>query len=90
MHKTEARGILAAQIDRLKTLPYGELTRYTDPELVESFEVVGESGTRFEVEIGACWEDEAQHNLRVIVEVDDFGEDKLLPVTETFVVSRSA
>ncbi len=87
MHKTEATHILADQLRRLRAMSYEELCQLVAPDQVETFEVVGDCGTSFEVDIGTRWENAPGGPLRVIVEVDDYGEDRLLPVSHTFAIA---
>jgi hypothetical protein len=54
----------------------------------DTFEVVAESGTRYQIEIQAFWDDEKKKNLRVIGSIDDGGIRAFFPMTDDFIITR--
>jgi hypothetical protein len=51
MDKTEARAILDEHLARFSRRAFSELVPLVEARHVETFEVVGSSGTRYQVEI---------------------------------------
>jgi hypothetical protein len=85
MDKVEAKEILAQQISRLRALEYSELCRLIkDPEQLE---VTSESGAWYQLEIQAWWDDKSEHNLRVLVSIDDGGWRAIVPLTDDFIIA---
>jgi hypothetical protein len=70
MDEEEAKRILDPHIRRLRKLPYSELVRYVKD--IEAFEVTGESGTIYNLELQALWDSgKKAGNLRVMACIDD-------------------
>ncbi|HEX6676020.1 MAG TPA: hypothetical protein VF486_13435 [Actinomycetes bacterium] len=84
MDKAEARQLLAAKLAELRRLSYAELLRYREPE---GFEVTGPSGTAYQFEVEAFWDDRKQRHLRVLVSIDDFGWRAFRPLTGDFIIA---
>jgi hypothetical protein len=79
---------------RIADVRLGELRRLTDEELVRRFlgrqetsEVVGKTGTRYQLEIQAVTASRENENLRVMVSVDDGGRRSFAPLTEDFIIT---
>lgn len=70
--KQEARRILNEEISKLRQRGYADLRESLLRES-ETFEVVGASGTRYQVEIEAVWDSGRDGPLRVFVLIDDGG-----------------
>lgn len=83
-NKTEAREIAATEIERLRSLSREELLRYLDTPATR--EVTGSSGTTFQLEVSALWDDRKRENLRVVVSIDDGGFSAFAPVSDDFIV----
>ena len=49
-------------------------------------EVVGPSGTVYQLEVTAFWDDKKARNLRVIVTIDDGGWRAFVPLTTDFIM----
>lgn len=47
----------------------------------------GASGTEYQVEIEAVWDDRPGHNLRVLMSIDDGGLRAFAPMTDDFIVA---
>jgi protein associated with RNAse G/E len=54
----------------------------------DTFEVVAESDTRYQIEIQAFWDDEKKKNFRVIGSIDDGGIRAFFPMTDDFIITR--
>jgi hypothetical protein len=70
MDRQEAGLIADAVIDELRSIPYATLSERFVSD-VEVRQVVGPSGTIYQVEIHAIWDNDPGGPLRVIVGVDD-------------------
>jgi hypothetical protein len=86
MDKAEARAILAAQLESLRSTSYHELVErlLDDPETTEA---TGPSGTAYQLESQAFWDGGPGGDLRVTVSIDDGGWRAFVPLTESFIVS---
>jgi hypothetical protein len=85
MNKGEAREVLATAIERLRSTPREELLRLIDES--ENYEVTGRSGTAYQVELQAWWDDRPSENLRMVVAVDDGGWSAFKPISDDFIVA---
>jgi hypothetical protein len=87
--ETEARAILQSQVERLRSLSYSELLqRYLDD--VDAFEATGPSGSQYQLEVEAFWDDPRikQGNLMVLVAIDDGrGWRAFAPMTKSFIMA---
>ena len=87
MDKAEAKKILSEQIKKLRRRTYSELCSYVDSKNIETPELLGESGTKYQLEIQAVWDDKPNENLRILVSIDDGGWRAFSPMTEDFIIS---
>lgn len=72
MDKVEARAILDRRIDELRQQSYEEL-RDTYLAQADGEDHYGPSGTWYQAEIVAYWDDEEARHLHVFVSIDDGG-----------------
>jgi hypothetical protein len=85
MDKVEAKKLLAERVADLRGRSYSDLLRRMDaPETVE---IVGPSGTRYQVETQVWWDAKRGEALRVVVSIDDFGWRSFVPMSFSFVKS---
>lgn len=86
MDTSEAVRLAEDVAARLRTEPYGTLVDRLlgKPEVTE---VVGPSGTPYQVEIEAFWDSGKPGDLRVMVAVDDGGFRAFVPLTTDFIMS---
>jgi hypothetical protein len=83
--KKEARAILAEEIATLRTWSYDELAALiNDPT---GGEIIGPSGTRYQVELDAVWDDKKGGPVRVFAMVDDGGLRAFAPLSESFIIA---
>lgn len=86
MDRREAETILAAELAQLRTETYEALVgRLLEKQ--ETAERVGASGTRYQVEVQAFWDDKVNGDLRVIASIDDGGWRAFVPLTDSFIRS---
>jgi hypothetical protein len=84
-NKDEAHKIATAEIERLRSLPRDQLLAYIDNP--HTWEVTGPSGTTFQLEALAFWDDRKRENFRVVVAIDDGGMSAFVPMSEDFIVA---
>jgi hypothetical protein len=84
MNEQEAKGLLDAEIGRLRGLPYGELLELFE---VQAFQTLGASGAVYNIELQAFWDDRrSKTNIRVMGSIDDAHGLRLFkPLTSSFI-----
>jgi len=85
MDVTDAGGILEQQIGSLRERPYSELKQLVEARVIQTLEIVGASGTRYNVEAQALWDSKKRDNIRVLASIDDGGTRAFHPVTCDFI-----
>jgi len=85
MDRKEAEPILAGEVNRLRGLPYSQLTELKGES--EHLDIDGPSGKSYQVEIQAFWDDKKEQNLRVMVSIDDGGLRAIVPLTSSFIIA---
>ena len=86
MDKIEANEILARYIEDLRMLSYAELCKYLNLVDIDTPEVIGKSGVKYQLEIHAFWDNKPNVNLRVMVSIDDGGWRSYKPLTSDFII----
>ena len=88
MNQKEARTLLTNHVQELKKLSYADLHSWVVEKKIETPAVKGPSGTDYQIEIQALWDNEHRLDIRVLVSIDDGGWlSSFLPLCESFVVS---
>ena len=85
MNKEEAERVGNEVASRYRARPREELLRYLKEQDV--FEVVAPSGTRYQIEVQAFWDDRRGKDLRVRIGVDDFGPSAYDPLVVDFIIA---
>lgn len=85
MDKKEIKEILSVQLNKLRSFSYAELSARIDK--IDAFEVIGKSGTRYQLEVQYFWDHKPNDSVRVVVNVDDGGIRAFVPVTDSFIIS---
>jgi hypothetical protein len=81
----EALKLLMLQLEEFRKLSHPELVeRFLDR--YETMDATGPSGTTYELEFQAFWEDEQTRALRVLGSVDDGQVRAFVPLSDSFVV----
>ena len=83
MDKQETRSLLDGVISRLRTMTYADLRKYFDEE---QNEVIGPSGTEYQIETLAVWDRAPEGDLRIFVSIDDGGIRAIVPLTDGFIM----
>lgn len=84
MDKTEARKILAEQLEQYRKRSHSELTQLIDQP--ETLTVMGVSGTKYELEFQAFWDDKPGQDVRVTGSIDDGGWRAVSPLSDDFIM----
>jgi uncharacterized protein VirK/YbjX len=87
MDKVEAKEILKEHINRLRKLHYSELCKYLEADNIDTPEAVGKTGTKYQLEIQAVWDDKKEGHLRVMVCIDDGGWRAFFPMSDDFIIA---
>lgn len=69
MNRDEALALLNAKLDNYRTLSYAHLAAKIGDE--EIAEVIGPSGTAYQVEILVTWDSKPNGDIRVLGSIDD-------------------
>ena len=86
MNKEEARSVLHRALQEWRIKPYSELCSLLSRQ--ETFELKGDSGMTYQLEIQAVWDDEHKKHLRVMGSIDDGrGLAAFVPLTENFIIT---
>jgi len=84
MNKSEAMQIIQAEIDNYRSKPYSELAALIDAEPYVG-QIIGSSGTEYQVEIMVYWDNKPGGAVRVIGHVDDGGWRANFPLGTSFI-----
>ncbi len=85
MNKKEASEILGEVVATLRRLSYEQLLQFRgEPDVRE---IVGDSGTWYQVEVMAFTDDPKSGNLRVSFGIDDGGWRAFFPLTGDFIIA---
>jgi hypothetical protein len=85
MNDQEARRALHEILNRYRLRTYAELAMLVGNQ--ETFEVPGESGANYQIEIQAVWEDKTRKIIRVLGAIDDGGVRAFMPVSDDFLIT---
>ncbi len=85
MDKSEAHKILGEQLARFGS--YTELVPLVESGRVENFEIHGESGAKYYIEIQFFWDDKPGQIIRVMGSIDDGGIRAFMPLTDSSLIS---
>jgi hypothetical protein len=69
MDREEALGLLDAKLDEYRRMSYAELSAKIGHD--EFPEVIGPSGTEYQIEIQICWDHKPDGDVRVMGTIDD-------------------
>lgn len=85
MDKSEARAVMAAQLDRYRAMSYAALRELIGE--TDAVEAAGPSGAAYQVEIQVMWDDQPDGDLRVHAGIDDGGWRAFSPLTDDFLMA---
>jgi len=84
MNREEALSLLDANLDRYRKMSYAELSAKIGDE--EFPEVVGPSGTEYQIEIQVRWDNKPYGDIRVMGAIDDGGLRAFMPLCSDLIV----
>jgi len=84
MNKSEAQQILSEQLARFSGFSHSELALLVGAQRSEAYEVRGESGVTYQVEIQFFWDDRPGETIRVMGSIDDGGIRAFGPFSDSF------
>jgi hypothetical protein len=84
MNHAEAMSLLGRELDRLRAEPYAALAARIDGDEL-TYDLSGETGTTYQVEVLFLWDSEPAGNVRVIGFIDDGGWRAFSPLTSSFI-----
>ncbi|WP_299426161.1 hypothetical protein [uncultured Meiothermus sp.] len=82
MNRNEAKKVLEEQLQRFGGGSYLELFSQAMAQRVETYEVLGESGVRYQVEVQFLWDRQPGGTIRVMGSIDDQRFSSLVPLTD--------
>ena len=87
MDNTEARSVLRVELAKYRAKDYGQLAALVGNP--QTREVTAPSGTRYQLEVQALWDDPARPNgvLRIAGAIDDGGVRAYAPLTDAFLLA---
>ena len=79
--------ILATEMEKYRARTYGDLVTLIDND--QSYEVAAPSGTVYQLDIQAFWDDPRRPNanLRVMGAIDDRGPSAYAPMCDSFAIT---
>jgi hypothetical protein len=87
MNNAEAESLLQTELAKYRAKKYRELVGLVGTP--QTSEVAAPSGTKYQLEIQALWDDQPNGVLRLVGAIDDRGARASLPLTESFLLSPS-
>jgi hypothetical protein len=95
MNKQEMRAILSEHLARYQGRTHSQLRALVESNQIDTFEVRGESGASYQIEIQFSWDDKPQGDIRVHGSIDENPHRPLLgflpiyvsSVTDDFILS---
>lgn len=86
MNSQEAKKIIADQLTPYREKPYSELIKMIKQKPL-TYEVRGQSGTLYQIEIQAFWDNQPNENIRIMGSIDDGGLRAYSPISDDFIKS---
>lgn len=86
MNRNEGKEVLEEQLQRFSGGSYLELCLQAMAQRVETYEVLGESGVLYQVEVQFLWDQQPGGVIRVLGSIDDQGFSSLVPLTDSLLI----
>ena len=83
MNNIEAKTILGRELATYAERPYRQLVALV--ENAEVIEVIGDSGTKYQIEFNVFYDSEPGGDLRVMASIDDGGWQAFVPLTDSLI-----
>jgi hypothetical protein len=78
---------LRNEISKYRKKSYSELVKLTKDENIVVMEVLGESGSKYQLGIQAFWDSKKDEDLRVLFDIDEGGIPATMPLSRSFIIS---
>jgi hypothetical protein len=85
MNNKEAKNILKEELKKFRSTSYTALRNRLGE--IDSIEIKGQSGAKYQIEIQIIWDGDQDSNIRVIGSIDDGGLRAFFPLTESFIMA---
>jgi len=79
--------LLAHECEMWRKRSYAELVATMGRDCCEHSDVVGPSGTTYQVEVNVFWDGAPGPNVRVLLSIDDGGWRAFVPLTDSFIMA---
>jgi len=84
----EVKEILEAETKRYRIRSYSELTKFTELENIETKEILGRSGKKYQLEVEGLWDSGGKGgNLRVMISISGGGIPHMTPLSGGFIIT---
>ena len=85
MNREEALSLLNAKLNEYRKLSYDQLAaRIGDEEFPE---VIGATGTQYQIETQIVWDDKPGGDVRVLAAIDDGGWRAFIPLCDSLIMT---
>jgi hypothetical protein len=84
MDRAEAKSILAKELTEFAARPFDKLVASIKHADVKN--IVGESGTNYQIEFDVFWDSKPDGNLRIMASIDDGGWRAFFPLTDSLIM----
>jgi hypothetical protein len=86
MNTAEARVVLDEHLDAWRRRSHADLAALVGAGCCRHADVVGPSGTRYQVDVEVVWDGHPGGTIRVLAAIDDGGWRAFVPISESFLV----
>lgn len=87
MDSTEAKTVLARELDAYRHKSTEELTELVASRTPIEYDLVGPEGTRYHIDITVRWNDRQHGDIRITGTIECGGEDTQFGIPDTFIES---
>jgi hypothetical protein len=87
MNSSEAGSILRAHLAQYAQRGYSELVLHVNTGAVATSEVLGASGTRYQLEIECVWDRKPGGGIRILGSIDDGGLRAFVPLSRSELIA---
>jgi len=81
----EAKAVLAKEVDKYRPTPYSKLAGWTKSTPVDDYSVTGNSGTEYQIEVMAVWDDKKKEDVRLMLSIDGGPISAVKPISDSFI-----
>lgn len=81
----EARSLLQREIERYRLTAYKDLVRQINDQRLDTYVILGKSGTEYQIEVHGFWDDKKDGAVRMIMAIDGGPISAYRPVNRDFI-----